>query len=200
MGIYLESFNAAATNYGLKRRTLIEDFPLLSFQFLVIFNTNVGRVPRQLPVLVQEVSIGQPTWDMKEANHYNYRRQYKTRIQYPESSITILDVVDGKTIRLLKNYYEYYNHDHTGTRFGYNLERVNVEDAFFESIEIYQWQFPVANLTVLQRPKISGTSGQTLSSSGSDPVTITIAFKPEWVEYYPRIAAPQIQTSGNSDR
>jgi len=200
MAILLEDFSAAAGNYGLRNPQYIEDYPFLNFQYLVIFNLIGFSNQRQLATLIQTVEIGQPSWDLKEANHYNYRRQVKSRINYADTSMTMFDVADGKTMRFIKNYTEYYSLDSSGNQYGYNLRRIGNEDAFIESVEIYQWQFPVANLTVLHFPKIADIGNISLSQAGNEPVEISITLKPEWMEYFPRIAAPAIATSGNSDR
>jgi len=200
MAILLEEFSAAAGNYGLRDSQYIENFPFLSFQYLVIINQQGFSNQRQLATLVQSVDIGNPTWDTKEANHYNYRRHVKTRVTYADTSINLFDVADGKTMRFIKNYIEYYSLDPSGSEFGYNLPRVGNQDAYIESVEIYQWQFPVANLTVLHRPKITDIGNVSMSAAGNEPVEISLTLKPEWVEHVPRTLAPQVPTSGNSDR
>lgn len=197
--ILLESFSAASGNYGLRNAQYIENFPFMDFQYLVIFNQVNGRQPIQLAWLIQSVNIGQPSWDVKEANHYNYRRLYKTRIQQSDTSMTMFDVADGKVMRLIDEYYRFYNIDASGQQFGLNF-LIDNEESFFESIEIYQWQFPIANLTVLHRPRITSIGGQSLSAPGNVPVEISLTLKPEWIEYIPTVGAPFIPTSGNSDR
>lgn len=200
MAIVLEAFSAAAQNYGLRNEQYIENYPYLNFQYLVIFNLIGFGNQDQLATLIQSADIGQPSWEMRPANHYNYRRQVKTRVTYGDTTMSIFDVADGKTMRFLKTYQEYYSLDPTGDQFGYNLLEVGNQDAYIESVEIYKWQFPVANLTVLHFPKIRDIGNISMSMAGNEPVEVSITMLPEWIEYFPRVAAPPVRTAGNSDR
>ena len=100
--------------------------------------------------------------DTQTLNQYNKKRIIQTRINFDPITITLHDVVDGKTVKLWEYYYRYYfkdgydklspdgqnpdpvtfsndilKPDHSGGEFGIHLDRIRDQPNLIDRIELY---------------------------------------------------------------
>lgn len=200
-GGYLRTSRHATKNFGLLSNVITQNYPRHKFQYFVKINFNTEAksfvdsflaADDQSMVfnLIKSVDMPSMNIDTTILNQYNKKRISQTKVNFEPISMSLWDVVDGKSLRLWEMYYMYYFKEgstysklalNTGrglnkkefnidiiteqfnNNYGFNLDRVGNNKYLIESIEIYQVHRAHFSKVELVRPRIESFNHDTLS-------------------------------------
>ena len=129
LNLFFKGTEQSGFDFGQKSNYYLDGQPLLKFQYFIKIKFNplatdaLGNKfvekylnPDEVAMLVpltKSVSLPSMTVDTKRFNQYNHWRTSQSKIDFEPITMSMHDVVDGKTLRFWEMYYEYYFKDST---------------------------------------------------------------------------------------
>lgn len=127
LDLFFKGSEQSGFDFGQKSNYYLDGQPRLKFQYFVKLKFNplatdvIGNKfveqylnPDEVAMLVpltKSVSLPSMSIDTKRFNQYNHWRTSQSKLDFEPMTMSMHDVVDGKTLRFWEMYYEYYFRD-----------------------------------------------------------------------------------------